>query len=125
MGRPTALTPVLKLQLIDYISNFHEHGHIVPSISGFAVVSGVSRSALHDWKQKGDDAEYSDIYDQLMARQEVELLNGGLIKKFAPQIAALALGKHGYSTRTDHTSSDGSMAHPITTITRRVVSDDS
>lgn len=123
-GRPTDCTPFFKDIARYYIENYKEFGDLIPSIAGLAVASNVSRKQLHEWRQKDYDREFSDIYDNLMAKQEQVLLAGGLSKKFSGTITALVLSKHDYSTKTDHTSSDGSMSAPVTEIRRKVVRPD-
>jgi hypothetical protein len=53
-------------------------GDPIPSISGLAVYLNVQRRTLHEWAKDEDKVEFSNIYERLMALQEVELLRGGL-----------------------------------------------
>jgi hypothetical protein len=123
-GQPTKLTEGLKMRMLAYTEDYESYGDLIPSVAGFASEEGVSRGSLQKWRQDNVDAEYSDIFDALLAKQERALLSGGLSKKFSSQITALALGKHGYHNKTDHTSSDGSMTPQVTEIQRRIVKPD-
>ena len=123
-GRPTKLTAFLKMQMLDYIANYVDHGDEIPSIAGFAVFSGVSRSQLQAWRAEDKDDEYSDIFDKLLAQQERVLLSGGLSKRFNAAVTNMVLSKHGYAAKQDHTSSDGSMTPQVTEIKRRIIKDD-
>jgi len=95
----------------DYVENYKEYGHEIPSVSGMSRHLGVSRGTIIvRWKQHSPDI-INPILDDLQAEQELALLNGGLNKKFNANIAGMLLTKHGYSTKSEvnHTSSDGSM----------------
>ena len=70
------------------------HCEVIPTIEGLSVYLNVSRSTVYKWK--GDNAEFSDILEDLMARQAKELFSNGLTGDFNPTITKLILTKHGY-----------------------------
>lgn len=99
-GRPTKYNEEMVQQAKDYIINYAEHEHIIPSIVGMSLVLKVNKSTLYEWASD-PDKEFSAILDECMATQEIKLFNGGLTGSFNSAIAKLALGKHGYSDRQD------------------------
>ena len=84
----------------------------LPSIAGLAVYLGVSRTCIYEWRDAEGEArtdlhdEFSYILDAILAEQEKRLINNGLSGTYNANIAKLALGKHGYSDKTDITSGD-------------------
>lgn len=122
VGRPLELTPFIKEVAKHYTENYKDYDDLIPSIAGLSIVVGVNRATLKDWRNRGVDEEFTNIYDNLMAEQERTLLRGGLSKQFSGAITAMILTKHGYANKTDLTSSDGSMTpQAVTAIERRVV----
>lgn len=124
-GRPSKLTDALIEQAGRYASKeYLSQGEVIPTIEGLAVYLDVSRSTVYKWK--GENQEFSDILESLMARQAKELFSNGLTGDFNPTITKLILTKHGYSDRIeqDVTSSDGALA-PTSIVLRGVRADDS
>lgn len=124
-GRPSKLTDALIEQAGRYASKeYLLHGEVIPTIEGLSVYLNVSRSSVYKWK--GENPEFSDILEDLMARQAKELFSNGLRGDFNPTITKLILTKHGYSDRVeqDVTSSDGALA-PTSIVLRGVRADDS
>ena len=124
-GRPSKLTDALIEQAGRYASKeYLTQGEVIPTIEGLSVFLNVSRSTVYKWK--GENQEFSDILESLMARQAKELFSNGLKGDFNPTITKLILTKHGYSDRIeqDVTSSDGALA-PTSIVLRGVRADDS
>ncbi len=124
-GRPSKLTDAVIEQAGRYASTeYLLHGEVIPTIEGLSVYLNVSRSTIYKWK--GENQEFSDILEDLMARQAKELFSNGLRGDFNPTITKLILTKHGYSDRVeqDVTSSDGALA-PTSIVLRGVRADDS
>lgn len=112
-GRPSKYTPELLEKCREYIEGgWEENREVIPSIAGLAVKLKVSRETLHTWANDEDKHEFSDIYKELMATQELTLLNGGLSGAFSGPITKLVMHKHGYTDKqeVDAKSSDGSMS---------------
>ena len=124
-GRPSKLTDALIEKAGRYASTeYLLHGEVIPTVEGLSVYLNVSRSTIYKWK--GENQEFSDILEDLMARQAKELFSNGLRGDFNPTITKLILTKHGYSDRVeqDVTSSDGALA-PTSIVLRGVRADDS
>ena len=98
-GRPTTYSNEVLKQTREYITNYEDHGHVIPSIAGLAFVLGVGRSTLYDWANREENKEFSYTLERLNALQECTLLNNGLIGRFNSTITKLALGNHGYSDK--------------------------
>lgn len=123
-GRPSKLTDALIEKAAKYaIKDYMLNGEVIPTVEGLAVYLKVSRSTVYKWK--GENSDFSDILEDLMARQAKELFSNGLTGDFNPTITKLILTKHGYSDRVeqDVTSSDGALA-PTSIVLRGVRADD-
>lgn len=127
MGRPTDCTPELIQKAKDYIDGgYEDEGDLIPSIAGMACSIGMHRDTLHTWA-KEKDHPFSDIYKDVMQKQERKLVNGGLGGDFTPAITKMILTKHGYSDKIeqDHTSSDNSMSPTMIELTSPDLDDES
>lgn len=113
-GRPTDYTPELIEKAREYLTVYDG----LPNLAGLSLYIGVARSTVHKWR--GEKAEFSDICDELMAKQEQTLINNGLNGEFNPTITKLILTKHGYSDKVDSTHA-GPEGKPIEYIERRIV----
>lgn len=71
----------------------------LPSKGGMAVYLGVARDTLYDWSSKYP--EFSDIMEELSAKQEQRLIDNGLSGDYNPTIAKVLLTKHGYSDKQE------------------------
>jgi len=84
----------------EYINGgYKSHGHAIPSIAGLSLVLGVTRGTIREWAKNVD--EFSTIVEQLLAKQEQELVSNGLAGTFNPSISKLILTKHGYSDKIE------------------------
>lgn len=102
-GRPTDYTPKLLEKAKDYLNNCPDE---LPSVAGLSIVLGVARKTIYDWASQEDKAEFCDIVEALMSRQEKKLFERGLKNEYNASIAKLMLSKHGYSDKQeiDHTT---------------------
>lgn len=99
-GRPTNHSEELEEQAWEYIKNFREHGHTVPSVVGLCKVINRSKSIVYDWA-KNKIGQFSDIIESIAESQEIELCNNGLKGDFNSTITKLMLTKHGYSDKQE------------------------
>jgi hypothetical protein len=108
-GRNSLYTPELVEKAREYLTGYSSVGDLVPSIAGLACVLGITRETCYAWARDETKAEFSDILDQLMQRQERGLLNGGLGGEFNSSISKMMLTKHGYSdaTKSEISGPDG------------------
>lgn len=76
----------------------------LPTIEGLAIHLGIARSTIYKWKE--EYIEFSDILEELLAKQAEALISKGLSGEYAPAMAKLLLAKHGYKEErtTDITS---------------------
>lgn len=103
-GRPTLLTDELRLAAVEYIENYAQHEHVMPSVVGMAIVLKVAKSTLYAWADD-EEKDFSDTLEQCNDYQEHVLLNKGLTGDFNSTITKLALANHGYSDKSDNTLS--------------------
>ena len=101
VGRPTTFNSETLEKTKDYIENFADYGNEMPSVAGLAVALKVGRRGIYDWEHNKENKEFSLILEELLAKQEMILMDRGLINEFNSSIAKLALGKHGYSDKSE------------------------
>jgi hypothetical protein len=113
-GRPTEYGLKILTKAKDYLTNYKVYGDAIPSIAGLAVRLKISRSTVYDWAKHEDKKEFSYILDHILSDQERVLINKGLTNEFNSNITKLALGKHGYSDKseTDLTSKGEKIGEP-------------
>lgn len=101
-GRPSKYTEELLEKARAYVEGGYENeGHEIPSIAGLSVVLGISRDTIYDWQKQDDKAEFSDLMDLLLSRQELVCMSKGLNGKFNSTITKLVLAKHGYHDKIE------------------------
>ena len=88
----------------------------IPSKGGMALYLGVSRDTLYDWASKYED--FSDIMEEMGAKQEEALVNNGLSGNYNPTITKVILTKHGYREGVDTTTNDKDIPTPIINVPR-------
>ena len=110
MARPTKYNQEIMVKSLDYLDHYEDYDHIIPSISGLALVLGLSRETLRLWSKDEDKKEFFGILDRINQKQECVLINNGLNGTFNSNIAKLVLGKHGYHDRPQQ---DGTQVHVI------------
>ena len=108
-GRPTKYNDEILEKSREYLENFKDLGHAIPSVAGLGKVLRISRETLYEWAKDDDKKEFSDILVQLMSDQEFELSNGSLLNELNSNIAKMMLHKHGYKDRQDITTDDGAL----------------
>lgn len=107
-GRPAEYSDEICRKARLYASEYAQHGDTIPSIEGLAVHLGRARSTIHKWALEADKAEFSDIYEQILAKQAQVLVSKGLTGDFNSTITKLILSKHGYqdTQKVDATIND-------------------
>ncbi|RLA45152.1 MAG: hypothetical protein DRR42_19685 [Gammaproteobacteria bacterium] len=116
-GRPTVYNEELLAAVKDYIENYADHGHAMPSVVGLCMVINRSKTTIYRWKEEEGKESFRDILNKLIEKQELVLFNGGLSSEFNAAITKLALGKHGYHDKLDNTQAapdGGPIAHDHT-----------
>lgn len=83
----------------------------IPTIEGLAYHLKINRDTIYDWCKKFP--EFSDIVEDLRAKQAKELINKGLSGDYNPTIAKVLLTKHGYREGIDQTTNDKDIPTPI------------
>lgn len=83
----------------------------LPSKAGLALYLKVSRDTLYDWAKIY--LEFSNIMEEMGAKQEQALLNNGLSGAYNQTIAKVILTKHGYREGIDNTTNDKDIPAPI------------
>ena len=118
-GRPTKYCPIETLaKTREYIRDYKTLGNeeVIPTIAGLAFHLKISRETIYAWAKEGeqvpsedeqpssdriDKSDFSDIVGELMAKQELILMNGGLKGVLNPTITKLALTKHNYTDKAE------------------------
>ena len=97
-GRPTKYGDEILDSTRDYLANYQT---AIPSEAGLSLHLGISRSTVKKWRGEEGKEAFSAILEDILATQELKLMDGGLTGDFNSAIAKLALGKHGYSEKHD------------------------
>lgn len=108
-GRPTEYDDEIRLKAIEYVSicddteedkeNRIARKVRLPSIEGLAYYIKVNKDTIYEWCKV--HPEFSDVIDDLRAKQADRLLNNGLAGTYNPTIAKVLLTKHGYRDAVD------------------------
>lgn len=77
----------------------------IPTIEGLAYYLKINRDTIYDWSKKFK--EFSDIIEELKAKQANALINKGLSGDYNPTIAKVLLTKHGYREGIENTGNEG------------------
>ena len=104
IGRPTDYSEEILEKTKFYLANYKSLGDIIPSIAGLACYVKIGRQTIYNWGKDDDKKEFLYILEELLAKQESTLLNGGLSGDLNSTITKLVLTKHDYSDRSDNTS---------------------
>lgn len=106
-GRPTSWSEEIEQQAWDYADGgWVKEGHTIPSHVGLCKIINVGKSTLYAWA-KDPEKQFQDILAKIMASQEFELMDKGLLGDFNSNITKLALGKHGFHDKQDISGNDG------------------
>ena len=98
--RPSTCTPEVVEKAWDYIDNFEEYGHAVPSTAGLCKIIDRARSTVYGWANEDPPREnFDQILDAINENQELVTFNRSLRGEYNSNIAKLLLGKHGYSDK--------------------------
>lgn len=100
-GRPTKYNQNILDKANEYLDNYDEYGHIIPSVVGLADVLKVTAKTLYNWSEREENKEFLHILERLNQRQHIKLINGGLTGDLNAQITKLVLGKHGYHEKQE------------------------
>lgn len=112
-GRPTKYSEEVVKQAVDYIEGgYKDAGDVIPSVVGLAIHLNRGKSTLYDWAND-ETKNFSDILAYCLDAQERTLLNGGLAGTLNSNITKLALGKHGYHDKHEHSGDKDNPLIPI------------
>jgi len=100
-GRPTIYNKALLDKTVEYLTNWQDQGHKVPSIAGLAQVLDCDRETIHRWYKDESKTEFSNIINKLLSYQEHALVDNGLDGTYNATITKLMLSKHGYTDSQD------------------------
>lgn len=115
MGRPTKYSKKVLEITNDYIENYADHGHKIPSIAGLAVLLKTSRETITRWATEKGKEDFSRMVQLLMASQEQALTCNGLDGTYNSGITKLILSNnHGY-----HEKPEGNQGVTINVVVNR------
>lgn len=107
-GRPTKYNEEILTKTQDYIDSCNDYSETVgegetskiknrvnlPTIEGLAYEIKVNKDTIYTWRQ--EYPEFSELIQELLAKQAKVLVNKGLNGDYNPTIAKVLLTKHGY-----------------------------
>jgi hypothetical protein len=100
-GRPSIYSRAVLDTTQDYITNYENHGHSVPTIAGLCQVIGMSRDLAYKWMEDESKKEFFYMVSRIMTAQEHKLIEGGLNNTYNSSVTKLMLSKHGYTDSQD------------------------
>jgi len=114
-GRPTKYTPALLVKAKEYLNTgYVENDELFPSHVGLCLYVGIGKSTAYDWaKEEGKEA-FSDIFEQIMMKQELDIVKNAMRGDYNSTIAKVMLTKHGYSDK-QQTELTGAEGGPVLT----------
>jgi len=117
VGRPSKYTPELLEKAKAYAKDHKVDGSedVIPSLEALALYLGIHRRTVWDWSKDPDKEDFSNIVEEVMAKQARTLFNGALKGELKEKTTGMMLSKHGYSERqeVDLSSTDGTMRPTI------------
>jgi hypothetical protein len=114
MARPTHYSDEIVRKAAQYLIDYEDLGHAVPSVSGLSIYLGRPRSTIYQWASEEGKEEFLDILEQINAHQENVALSKGLKGDFNATIVKLLLGKHGYSDKVESVNDHRVSLHEMT-----------
>ena len=72
----------------------------------------LNKDTIYSWRKEHE--EFSDLIEDLLAKQANALVNKGLNGQYNPTIAKVLLTKHGYREGTDVTTQGEKITTPLT-----------
>lgn len=99
-GQPTKYNAEMLEKANDYILNYGNYDHVMPSVVGLAVLLGVSKKTIYNWANTEGNEEFLHALSILSTGQEFCLMNKGLKGEINPAITRLIMAtNHGYSEK--------------------------
>jgi intein/homing endonuclease len=106
MARPTDYNEEILEKARGYLAQLPED-EVIHSIEGLAEAIGIVRSTIYKWRDEEGKEEFSDILEEILAKQGKVLVNKGLNGDFNSPITKVMLTKHGYREGKELTGKDG------------------
>lgn len=115
VGRPTKYNEEILAKTREYIDNCEDTeadrdsdikaSVNIPTIEGLAYEIKVNKDTIYEWRKIYPI--FSDLIQDLLAKQAKHLINKGLAGTYNPTIAKVLLTKHGYREGIEQTGADG------------------
>ena len=121
VGRPSSYDPKMVKEAREYIKKHEEHDDPVPTVAGLASVIGTTRKTIYEWIKSPENAEFRDILEELLQKQERVLIRNGLLNAFNAPITKMMLTKHGYSDKIENEVSGPGGGPIVQKIERTIV----
>lgn len=113
VGRPSKYTPKLLAKAKEYLdSGWEEQEELFPSHVGLCLYIGIGKSTAYDWAKEEGKQAFSDIFEQIMMKQELKIVRNAITGDYNSTIAKVMLTKHGYSDK-QQTELTGANGGPI------------
>jgi len=109
-GRPTKYDDDILEKSKEYLdSGYSENEELFPSHVGLCLYVGIGKSTAYEWAKDIDKLEFSDIFEQIMMKQELNIVKNSITGDYNSTIAKVMLTKHGYSDKlqTELTGANG------------------
>ncbi len=100
-GRPTKYHEGMPKRVLDYLNEYMELGHVIPTKAGLSIYLDIAKDTVIEWCKEEGKEEFSGALRKLESEQELRLFAGGLNGDYNATIAKLGLGNHGYSDKQE------------------------
>lgn len=100
-GRPSKYNEEMQEKADQYLDEYEDLHHVIPSITGLAQYLGLARDTVIDWAKDLEKPEFSYTVRKVTQEQELKLLRGGLSGAYNASIAKLVLHNHGYTDKAE------------------------
>lgn len=98
-GRPTKYNNNILEKAKEYLVNYDQYGHVIPSEAGLSDVLDVTRETIIQWSKDEDKKEFSYTLQKIKNKQELVAVNKGIKGEFNAAITKLILHNHGYTEK--------------------------
>ena len=97
-GRPTLYTDHMLERAKQYKNGAYEQqNEVIPTLEGLSFYLGINKATVNAWRYDDEHIDFSRIVEDVVNKQAMMLLNGGLSGVYNANITKLILNKHGYS----------------------------
>lgn len=108
-GRPSKYNAELIRKAREYLDNYQDNGHTIPTSAGLCLAIGISKETCNQWEKDKNKSQFSEVCRRIRLIQEQSLLDKGLEGTWNSNITKLVLSKHGYTDNPQGNQGNGGI----------------